>query len=189
MQVNIIGPEKSHLTLEYVKLFGNGDTFVETGTYLGDTVQLAIEAGYKKIHSIELDDGLFYSALKLFENNHGVKIWLGDSVDELEKIMALVEGPATFWLDAHASGHLPGGKSGGSPVLDELRIIAKHPCKEHTIFINDRRLYGSADWSGVQEVDAVKIIQEINPNYNLYVLDGHVPQDIFCASVKKVEAV
>jgi len=184
MYVNIIGSNNSHLTLDYLAKYGNGDTFIETGTYLGDTVQLALDAGFKTIHSVEIDNELFATALNLFKDRPEVHIWLGDSLYELEKILSIVEGPATFWLDAHASGDLPGGKSGGSPVLDELRLIEKHPCKDHTIFIDDRRLFGSKEWSGVKEQDAVDIIVKMDPLYKIYLLDGHIPKDILCASKK-----
>jgi hypothetical protein len=90
-------------------------------------------------------------------------------------------------LDAHASGPLAGGKSGGSPVIDELKIIKScHRfvgCKD-TIFIDDRRLFGSAEWSYVKEEDAIALLIEINPNYNIYYLDGHTKEDVICATLK-----
>ena len=185
-KLNIIDTEKpsSHLNLDYLHQYGNGDTFIETGTYYGDTVQLALNAGFNKIHSVELDTVLFDKAVKRFANNDNVRIWYGDSVDSLKDILALVNGPATFWLDAHASGELVGGKSGGSPVVDELTIIQAHSCNEHTIFIDDRRLFGSAEWSFVKEEDAMELLRKINPNYKILYLDGHVPGDVICATVK-----
>jgi hypothetical protein len=174
----------SHLNLDYLQKYGNGDTFIETGTFLGDTVRLAIEAGYKKVHSTELNSELFSKAAVEFSDNPRVQIWLGDCVDVLPEILEGTQSPATFWLDAHASGPLAGGKSGGSPVLDELRIIKQHESKEHTIFIDDRRLFGSAEWSGVKEEDAIALLKEINPNYKILYLDGHVPGDVICATVK-----
>ena len=174
----------SHLSLDYLSKYSNGDTFIETGTYLGDTVWLALEHGFQTIHSIELNDQLFLNAMKLFDHNKNIMIWNGDSIDCLEKIFKMVDGPATFWLDAHASGPLKGGKSGGSPVLDELRLIKNHSCKEHTIFIDDRRLFGSDEWSGVKEEDAISLLREINPAYKIHFLDGHIEKDVVCASIK-----
>jgi hypothetical protein len=190
----------SHLNLDYLQKYGNGDTFIETGTFLGDTVRLAIEAGYKHVHSIELNDDLYSAAVKDFRGNDRVKIWHGDSADCLWDIMQQrTDSDATFWLDAHASGHLAGGKSGGSPIVDELKIIkgfAEHHERletklgktwngwQDTIFIDDRRLFGSAEWSGVKEEDAIALLKEINPNYKILYLDGHVPGDVICATVK-----
>lgn len=181
MKINILN---SHLTLEYLRKYDNGDTFVETGTYVGDTVKLALIKGYKTIHTIELNNDLYDNAVKMFRDPVRVKLWRGDTIDCLKEIITTIEGPATFWLDAHASGPLAGGKSGPAPVLDELDIIATHSCKEHTIFIDDCRLFGTAEWSFVKKEDAIKKILQINPNYNIVYLDGHIQEDILCATIR-----
>jgi hypothetical protein len=182
MELRIIN---SHLTMDYLKKYANGDIFVETGTYLGDTVHLALDFGFKKIHTIELNEELWKRAGEEFKDKD-VMVWLGDSVESLEDIHKRLptDEPVTYWLDAHASGPLPGGKSGGSPVLDELRIIKKHGNKNSTIFIDDRRLFGSAEWSYVKEEDAMALLKEINPEYNIYHLDGHIENDVICATIK-----
>ena len=185
-KLNIVDESKpaSHLNLDYLSKYGNGKIFIETGTYMGDTVKLALNAGFEFIHSIELDPELYDRAFEMFKDEDRVKIWYGDSIDCLKEILNKIDEPATFWLDAHASGDLKGGRSGGSPVVDELNIIKTHNHKNHTIFIDDRRLFGSAEWSNVSEEDAMKIIKEINPDYNINFLDGHVPGDVVCATVK-----
>lgn len=175
----------SHLNLDYLSRYGNGKVFIETGTYMGDTVKLALNAGYEKIHSIELDPELYDRAFDMFKHNDHISIWFGDSIDCLKNILESLDEPATFWLDAHASGDLVGGKSGGSPVVDELKLIKNHGKNYHTIFIDDKRLFGSAEWSFVKEDDAMNLLKEINPEYNIYYLDGHIPCDVICASVRK----
>lgn len=183
MKLRIIESPSSHLKPEYLKQYGIGDTFIETGTYHGDTVWIALDAGYKHIHTIELNEHFYENAAKTFNQKSEVKLWHGDSIDCLRDILKTVQGPATFWLDAHASGPVSGGKSGGSPVLDELNIIKEFGIQSHTIFIDDRRLFGSAEWSGVKEEDAMKLIKEINPEYNIHLLDGHIEKDVICATV------
>lgn len=177
----------SHLKNEYLEKYGNGKIFVETGTYMGETVKLALDFGYEMVHTVELNDELYEKAVKMFEGNPKVKVWHGDSIDCLVDIIKEIgDQPATFWLDAHASGHLEGGKSGGTPVVDEIWLIRSSPCKEHTIFIDDRRLFGSAEWSGVTEDQAYEELKEVNPNYNFIYLDGHIEKDVLCATVKAV---
>jgi hypothetical protein len=178
-------PPKIHLTKENLEKYGNGETFVETGTYLGDTIDMVLESGlYENIHSIELNETLFRDAVSKYENVPSVDLWLGDSVDQLAIIVGNLSGPATFYLDAHASGPLSGGKSGGSPVLDEVSIIAASPFNDHTIFIDDVRLFGSAEWSYVSKDDVISKLMEINPKYNIYYLDGEIRNDVLVASVK-----
>jgi hypothetical protein len=175
----------SHLNVPYLKQYGNGKHFVETGTYRGDTVFVALEARmFDTIDSIELDKTFFDTCRKIFEGDKRVEIWHGDSIDCLPKILAKIENnPCTFWLDAHASGPLRGGKSGGSPLLDELSIIKSHGCQEHTIFIDDKRLFGSSEWSGITQDQAMGLLLQINPKYKFYLLDGQVEKDIICATV------
>jgi hypothetical protein len=195
----------SHLTKEYLDLYGTGKTFIETGTYLGDTTSLAVECGYEQVFSCELNEELYESACRYFKGNPKVKLWHGDSIDCIPKMLGKANGPATFWLDAHASGPLGGGRTGGSPVLDELILIRDithsmnaalntdrsptddtilFPLIEHTIFIDDRRLFGSAEWSGVQEKDALTLLKEIHPDYKIHYLNGHIEGDVICATMK-----
>ena len=145
--LKIIMDSDSHLHLkkDYLKKYAAGKVFIETGTYRGETVMMANEFGFDQIHSVELHEGLYNKAVEMFADNKNIKIWQGDSAERLADIVKEIGNqPATFWLDAHASGPLPGGKSGGSPVVEELKVIASSQCNEHTIFIDDRRLFGSA---------------------------------------------
>jgi hypothetical protein len=185
-KLNIIPAEfSSNLTPEHLQKYGNGEVFIETGTYLGDTVKLALkQPQFKRIHSIELNNKLFSDAVEMFKGEPRVTIWLGDSIDTFPEIFKDMTEVATFWLDAHASGPYGGGHTGGSPLLDELRRIQMHPINYHTIFIDDRRLFGSQEWSGIAEEDAIALLKEINPNYNIYYLNGYQPEDIICASVR-----
>jgi|694.fasta_scaffold00075_14 hypothetical protein len=189
MQLTIIDTEyvrpDIHISKENLEKYKNGDTFIETGTYHGDTVSMVLKTNlFKTIHTIELDKQLYDNAVENFSKNTEVVCHQGDSIDCLKEIVSKLEGPATFWLDAHASGPLPGGKSGGSPVLDELDIIAATGRNDHTIIIDDCRLFGSAEWSFVTKEDAVERIKKINPNYNIHYLDGHERNDVLWATVK-----
>ena len=175
---------ESHLSLDYLNRYAVGDTFIETGTYRGDTVWLALECPrFKNVWSTELNKELYDIACETFKHKEQVHIWNADSVDALREILfEIVPGTCTFWLDAHASGPLPGGKSGGTPVLDELRLIRDTGIKDHTIFIDDRRLFGSAEWSYVTEAQALEVLKEINPDYRILHLDGFIEKDILCAT-------
>jgi hypothetical protein len=183
-QLNITQEPASHLKKEYIQKFGYFDVFIETGTYLGDTIQLALEWGFKEIHSIELNEELYQLASEKFKSHPNVKLWKGDSIHCLPLILKQLTKPATFWLDAHASGHLSGGLSGGSPLLDELKIIDVHYIHDHTIFIDDRRLFGSAEWSFLSEKEVLGALRTINPHYKFLNLDGHIPEDILCATIR-----
>lgn len=174
-----------HISEENLKKYAAGNVFVETGTYIGETVDMVLKTKlFKTIHTIELNESLYNDAVAKYKNDKSVKVWHGDSIDSLKEIVPTLAEPATFWLDAHASGDLVGGKSGGSPVLDELDIIASSPIKTHTIIIDDCRLFGSAEWSFVKKEDAIERIMKINPDYKIHYLDGHIRNDVLWATVK-----
>jgi hypothetical protein len=201
----------SHLTREYLEKYANGKVFIETGTYHGETVELALSTGlFDEIHSIELNLELYEENLKRFARNPTVKLWLGDSVDVMKNKLTriIADNVCTFWLDAHASGPLPGGIHGGCPLVSELESIygsqysAEVLTNKHTIFIDDRRLFGSAEWGYVQEFDVARMLKKINPNYKTtrteerngpvvltrelgyLLLDGEVPNDVICATIR-----
>ena len=192
----------SHLRPEYLAKYAVGDTFIETGTYHGDTVNIALAHGFKRIHTIELNVDLFAENVIRFKDRPEVKVWHGDSVDIIPEIVESLTEPSTFWLDAHASGPLVGGNYGPCPLELELRAIfgkevvtmshmgiekniKRRSVNTHTIFVGDRRLLGTAEWGFVSEEQIVHMIMSINPEYKLNLLDGHVEKDVIVASVKE----
>ena len=84
-------------------------TAVETGTYLGATTKY-LATQFNKVHTIELDEGLFNEVEKSFKNNKNIKCHLGDSstilrekiIDELNN--SEYDKKVFFFLDAHWSG-------------------------------------------------------------------------------------
>jgi hypothetical protein len=189
-------PGDGHLTGRLLQKYSTGLFFFETGTYFGNGIQTAIDSGlFTFIYSVELDMDLAERAKELFEEKtdgtYFVTVYQGDSPTSIANLgrecMELNDGRkevATFWLDAHASGPLPGGESGGTPVLDELLMIKKYWSPQSTIMIDDVRLFGSAEWSGYELEDALKIIKEINPDYKIVYEDGEVEKDILVAYVE-----
>jgi hypothetical protein len=176
----------SHLGLDYLKKYKVGDYFIETGTYRGDTIYIALEAGFDFVYSCEIYKPLYENAVEIFKENSDVHIMEMESPEFIEHVLRNEIGgrAATFWLDAHASGPLGGGKSVGTPVLDELRAIRDNSTnKGHTILIDDRRLFGCGEWGGVTETEALEILNEINPNYKIAHLDGVIEKDILCAYI------
>lgn len=182
----------SHLTVDYLKTYGKGKTFVETGTFKGDTILLVKQSGlFEKIFSCEINKPLFDAAQVTFKDDPSIQILEMESPEFLKKIFSdensdrLFEPiQTTIWLDAHASGPLGGGKSVGSPVLDELKAIETSKINTHTIFIDDRRLFGCEEWGGVTEQEALDLLKEINPDYTIVYLDGVIEKDIICAYVE-----
>jgi hypothetical protein len=154
--------------------------WVETGSYRGQGIQFAIEAGFKEIQSIELMRENYDYCVSLFKDIPWVHIFLGDSSLLLENIISKITCPITFWLDGHYSGEGTALGSKETPLLDELEIIKRHPIKTHTILIDDMRCW-SVDNQGFNTDMLKKILLDINPNYNIVLENGYVPNDILAA--------
>lgn len=157
----------------------HGSIFIETGTFMGDGIKHALDAGFTSVHSIEINEDLYTRASRAFQKDPRVTVWFGDSADVLPRILRHI-GPqkCTVWLDAHASGPLKGGASGGSPVLQELKAIAEAPTAHCLIMIDDRRLFGSAEWDYVTEPQAIEALEKIPRTYEISHEDGFVRDDI-----------
>jgi len=190
------------LTRHLLRKYRNG-YFVETGTYIGDGVRAALAARFSHIASIEIVEELFQSNKAAFRENGNVHLFLGSSEAVLGKVIRRIKDPITFWLDAHYSGGTTGKGLSRAPVVDELKIIGKHPVKKHTILIDDLRLFGKNYllyddlralsetereemlFENIEVKDLQNMIRNINPDYRFAFEDGFTKNDILVAFVPK----
>ena len=115
-------------------------TFVETGTYLGQTaIHMASILG--KCHTIELSKDLYDAAEKTLGRHENISRYQGDSADVLPAVLDRIDGPAIFWLDAHYSAGVTAGDKRHTPILPELEAIFAHRIKNHVILIDDARAF------------------------------------------------
>lgn len=151
--------------------------FVETGTFRGDGVQKAIEAGFPNIYSIEENMFLFNSCRQRFAHNNTVHITFGSSSLYLYKMIWNIPDKITFWLDAHTET--------STPILDELQQIGKHDLKEHTILIDDVRLFGDDRYFKYVNINTViDSVLRINKKYKVEFEDSlYAPRDILVAYI------
>jgi hypothetical protein len=169
--------------------------FIETGSHNGSTIQLAINIGFNRIISIELSEHYFKVCKHKFLNCGNVELILGDSSKVLDNILKNVHVSATFWLDGHYCGG--GGDDTDyaptaigelkNPLMQELKVISKHHIKNHTILIDDMRLWHKnseieVDMINFDVEDIKSVILDINPNYKFYYENGHIPNDILVAT-------
>ena len=126
-------------------------TLVETGTYYGEMVA-AMKRRFDRIYSIEFVPELAERAQRKFANESHIKIFCGDSQVVVPEVLALLGGPALFWLDAGYYGWV--GKQGDQQRLSaELEMILSHPFP-HIILLDDAR--GLTGRSGIPSVSDVK---------------------------------
>lgn len=114
--------------------------FIETGSYMGDGIQLAIDSGFKQIFSIEISDKYYYYCRQKFANYQNIHLIQGDSLLELAKLLENKKDPFTFWLDAHYSGADTGFGNLEFPIMKELETILSRNINGETIYIDDMRI-------------------------------------------------
>jgi hypothetical protein len=161
--------------------------FIETGSYVGDGIRNAMNAGFKRIFSIELSQHYFDVCYSTFKRERNVYLFKGDSTHVLPLLLRIINEPITFWLDAHLCGDVTACGVEAVPLMLELQAIKEHEIKTHTILIDDMRLLRNhdAEWNylqyGIKELE--EMIMSINPKYKIEYVQGLVAQDILVARV------
>ncbi len=156
--------------------------FFETGTHQGFATGLALRCGFERVLTVELSDKWRDRYQTLFGNDDRVQLFAGSSKDRLPQMLAQVDAPATFWLDAH---HMGVGSALGDkycPLLQELDLIARHRIKTHTLLIDDVRLFGNEFGPEVTLGQVIQKLLTINPRYRFHFEDGKVRNDILVAA-------
>jgi hypothetical protein len=97
-------------------------TFVETGTFRGETIEFMLPE-MDEVHSVELSDELHAAAVRKFERQPNVRLQKGDSGKVLPEIVDSLTKPALIWLDAHYSAKVTAHGPEETPILAELRAV------------------------------------------------------------------
>jgi hypothetical protein len=158
-----------------------GSTWVETGTYRGDTTAYLAKLAPHVI-SIEPDDVLYREARRRFEGVSRVTLIHGTSEGAFEEAVLSISGPACFWLDGHYSG--PGTHLADlvTPILWELDVIGRHlgRLEQVAVLIDDFREFPSrsSDRGASRYPDREVLVEWAV----MHGLDWTVEHDIFIAT-------
>lgn len=137
-------------------------TFIETGTYMGDTI-FSMNPYFNELHTIELSERLYESAkekAKTFLNNK-IQFHHGDSSVVLPELLPKINSPTIFWLDGHFCHYDSAQGPKDCPLLEEISAIRdtlNHPA---IIIIDDARLFDKVfgeDWTGINEKSILSIL-------------------------------
>lgn len=158
--------------------------FIETGSYMGDGIQNALDAGFEEVYSIELAPNHYKQCRMRFKHNPQVHLYFGDSSVVLKTILETITEPVTFWLDGHYSWGTTAKGATNTPILKELEIIAQHPIKTHTILIDDVRQFGAMEFDYIERETIINLLLSINPNYTIYYQDGYQKDDVLVAEIQ-----
>ena len=145
---------KQKVVQEYGEKFAL-KTLVETGTYYGEMVA-AMKSRFDRIYSIEFVPELADRAKRKFAPDPHIQIFCGDSRVVMPEVLALLKGPALFWLDAGYYGWV-GIRTNEQRLSAELEMILSHPFP-HMVLLDDAR--GLTGRDGIPSVDDVKTYVE-----------------------------
>lgn len=141
--------QTSKLVDDYRAFLGYSNIFIETGSCYGRSINLALEAGYTQIRSVEAKEEFYKHCLREFKDNPRVQLFYGKSVDQLPEMIYDLTQPAVFFLDAHVSGEASAGYQDWMEKQEEsdydqdkvlkaeIAMILRHSCT-HLFIIDDQ---------------------------------------------------
>ena len=131
---------------------------IETGTYLGNTLEFLSKFGIKT-HSIEINPEFYFISKSRFVDNNNVILYCDDSLKVLPKIISK-ENPTFIYLDSHWYENLP--------LEEELEII--NSINDVIVLIDDFKIPGNADWKFDKYNQIELSLEDINipTNYSIY---------------------
>ena len=162
-----------------VELFGEfrdfSDTLIETGTWYGDGINAAFEAGYQKVYSCDINQEKIDMANEKFADKNLTTL-CKSSESALEKFLSEIDEPVVIFLDAHAMpkqelredlgfGECTLGDGPTSPLMQEIDVIGKHKIKNHTVLIDDIQCFKTWMFDGLTFGEVVEKMKSINEKY------------------------
>lgn len=176
---NYSSPSPQHVKIKVLKAHSLPDaTWIETGTYLGDTTSNLAKIA-KKVISIEPQAELSEFASSRLRRKKNVEVINATSESCIAKVLEGVSGPTCFWLDGHYSGDVTFKGTEVSPISAELFAISGYLKRNKVVvLIDDFRLFVNSAATGYpSHLTLVAWAREQN-------LSWTVEHDIFVANSK-----
>jgi len=158
------------------------EVFIETGTYLGETI-FPMAKFFKKLYTIELSPKHHKNAVKKASQLGitNIEFLQGYTEDVLPDLIRSIQEPAVFFLDAHFCGAETDSEETTVPLLQELEAINKHRDFADLLILDDafvfgkdipeRRLYWSSTTTEniLSSLEANKVLDQFVENDRHYI--------------------
>jgi len=148
--------------------------FVETGTYLGETI-FAMESVFEELYTIEIKEEYSNNARAKYQGTK-IQFIVGDSSSSLSSLCSILTKNTIFFLDGHWSAGDTGKGVKDCPLYEELESIMNKHIPEAIIIVDDVRLFGMGprigneicDWEDINIQSILDIVQSrLAKNYFL----------------------
>jgi hypothetical protein len=161
-------------------------TFVETGTYEGETTS-NLFGYFDKVITIEIDEQLFREAKLKFSLAPNVHCIKGDSSVVFKTILPNIHDDTIFFLDGHYSGGKTGRGETDVPLEQELTLINNLFKHKGIILIDDYRLFQSQekDWTLLTKNKMIELLG--SRVQKVYTLPSSLhPEDVLVLHISKL---
>lgn len=163
--------------------YKNYNIFVETGTYLCETI-LEMNKYFKKLNTIEIKKEIYDNAIKKYSNsNKNINFILGDSKEVFKKLLPSLNEDTIFFLDGHWSAGITGKSDKDCPLIEEIALINSLFKYNAIIIIDDYRLFGTGpktnnicNWENITKDEIIKILS--NRIHNIKDNVYHLPSNL-----------
>ena len=165
-----------------VKLFSKylefSNILIETGTFTGDGIKCALNSGFEKVYSCDINSEFIENAKNKYKD-HNVQIENLESQEFLKKILPKITERVVIFLDAHSmpfDTNKPDKGFGSDtlikgvepcPLEKELAAIKEHSNKDHIILIDDYQCFNTWMFDGLGVSDISKSINQIKSKYKV----------------------
>jgi hypothetical protein len=155
-------------------------TWVETGTYLGDTCDFLSKIA-ARVYSTEPGPELYTKAKERFQKVAHVSIHNEISETFLPSLLPTLSGNVCFWLDGHYSAGVTFAGPNDTPLREELKAIENNIChfENVAVLVDDIRYCGKR-----HEYGFYPSLSELVAFANTCDLQWHIEHDIFVAKTK-----
>jgi hypothetical protein len=166
------------------------DILIETGTFIGDGVQCAFDAGYEKVYSCDINSEFVSTARKKFKDKD-FTVLLKPSEIALKDFLGEINQRCVIFLDGHAmpKDSNPSTREFGDttlsenaltcPLIEELRIISEHHIKDHVILIDDFQCFSTWCFDDLSYDEVLDFVKKINPKYK-----SLIKNNVLCFNVE-----
>lgn len=164
-------------SVELFKSYVNkSKVFIETGTFTGDGIQCALDSGFEKVYSCDINVEYVENARKKYSDKNVIVENL-ESHEFLQKVLPEIDERVVIFLDAHSMPYDMYDERRGfgedtvktgvgpCPLVSEIDVIKSHPIKNHIILIDDFQCFDTWMFEGLQFDDVNDLICSINPKY------------------------
>jgi len=167
----------------FEKFSNQSKIFIETGTFSGEGIQCALNAGFEKVYSCDINSEYVETAKERYKD-YDVIVENLESQAFLKKILPKIDERVVIFLDAHSMPHdmYDPNRGFGSdtvkegvkpcPLEDELSSIKSHHIKDHVIMIDDFQCFNTWMFEGLEFDDVNDYIVGINPKYKSRLIEN-----------------